>query len=243
MVSQNSEFKYGYDNTHLDLRGYQYRSDTRDRKNSTFFRSPYLEIDKTLVPVSKLLQVGTQRHLFNTIIWGLNVKNNDEHRFKLRQTTSALDCIPNIHFKSIGQRVPLRWRMYKDEPNECATTNLPDTAKNEYVKLLGFYYAKEMLADSCGVNQVSLNPGDIQQIYFLFTFQESRFAYIISPIEATWYGNEALYCSVSGAFLFLEIPGEYEFVIWFDWEKHTDINGKSYSIRLDSWDRIFMSRC
>jgi hypothetical protein len=242
MLSQNNQFKYEYNNTDLDLRGYQYRSDTRDRKSSAFFRKPYLEIDDTLVPIQKKLQVGAQRHVFNTIIWALNIKNDKEHRFKLRQTISALDCIPNIHFTIISQRVPLRWRMYRHEPNECAISNLPDTARSEYVKLLGYYYAKEILVDSCGVTQITLNPDETQQIYFLFTFPESKFAYIICPVEATWYGNEVLYCSVNGAFLFLEIPGEYEFVIRFDWEKHTDISGKKYKIKLDSWDKISMSR-
>lgn len=241
-MSRNSEFKYRYDNTDLDLRGYQYRPSNNHNKSCPFFRKPYLEIDDNLVPVQKRLHVGTQRFSFNTIIWALSIHNNNEHRFKLRRTVSALDCIPSIHFTIVGQRVPLRWRMNRNEPNECATTNLPDTARNEYVKLLGFYYAKETLADSCGVNNITLNPDDTQQIYFLFTFPESKFAYIICPVEATWYGSDALYSSVNGAFLFLKIPGTYEFVIRFDWKDYTDIDGKRYAIKIDSWDKISIEK-
>jgi hypothetical protein len=216
----------------------------RDRQNNQFFRKPYLEIDSDLDKIEKKLHVGKQRHVFETIIWALEVKNRKEHRLNIPWTISAIDCKPNIHFSNIGQSVPIRWRMYRPEPTVCVTDGQPDTPKTEYLGLLGCYYARDELADKCGVNSILLNPGDTQKLYFLFTFQGSKFAYVITPIEnTTWYGeHEIHYCSINGAFLFLEIPGEYDFVIRFDRENHKDINGQNYKLKIDDWDKITMSR-
>jgi len=214
------------------------------RQNNQFFRKPYLEIHPDLEKIEKQLHVGKQKHVFDTIIWALNVKNVKEHRFNLPWTVSALDCRPNIQFVNIGQTVPLYWRMNRSEPNECVPNGQAETPKSEYFGVLGCDYARDILAYKCGVDNITINRDETHQIYFLFTFKDSKFAYVITPIEFTmWYGErEVHYCNVNGAFLFLEIPGEYDYVIRFDWEKHTDVNGKRYKIKLDSWDKIFMSR-
>ena len=214
------------------------------RQNNQFFRKPYLEIHPDLEKTEKQLRVGKQKHVFDTIIWALNVKNVKEHRFNLPLTVSALDCRPSIHLPNVGQSVPLRWRMHREEPNDCATGGQPETSRHEYMGLLGCYYARDILADNCGVNTAILNPDETQKLYFLFTFQDSKFAYVITPIEyTTWYGkNEVHYCNMNGAFLFIKIPGEYDFVLRFDRKNHTDVNGKRYNMRIDAWNKVSVSR-
>lgn len=244
MPSQNSEFKYVYSNTHLDSRGYQYKSVGHNKKRR-FFRHPYLEVYSDLGTTEKELHVGYQKHVFDAKIWSMNVKNVEEHRFKLPLTTSAIDCRPSIQFRTIGQTVPLYWRMYRMEPDDVIPNGQPDTPKSEYLGLLGCDYARDILAYKCGVEKITVNRDEIQQVYFLFTFKESKFAYIITPIDfSTWYGeqHEVRYCNVNGAFLFLKIPGKYDFVLRFNSENYRDINGKTYRVNISEWDKITMSR-
>ncbi len=174
----------------------------------------------------------------------MRIKNVKEHRFNLPWTISALNCKPSIDFANIGQSAPLVWRVGREEPNECATDGQPQTQRTEYLGLLASYYAKEQLADRCGVESIILNPDDTHELYLLFTFQESKYAYIITPIEFTsWYGDREIhYCNMNGVFLFLQIPGKYDFVIRYDRKDHTDINGKRYTIKIDSWDKISVQK-
>jgi hypothetical protein len=123
MLSQNNEFKYEYGNTHLESRGYKHQSDG-DNKKRGFFRHPYLEVYSDLEKTEKELHVGYQKHIFDSIIWTMNIKNVNEHRFNLPLTTSTLDCKPTIQFTIIGQTVPLYWRMYRTEPTLHFPPNL-----------------------------------------------------------------------------------------------------------------------
>lgn len=176
------------------------------RQNSQFFRKPYLEIDSDLVKIEKKVTVGKQMHVFDSIIWALKVKNVKEHRFNLPLTITALNCKSTINFTTIGQSAPLVWRVGREEPGECATDGQPQTQRADYLGLLGSYYAKEQLADRCGVDSIILNPDETHELYFLFTFRESKYAYIITPIEFTnWYGEREIhYCSMNGAFYFFK---------------------------------------
>ena len=182
---------------------------------------------------------SSDTEIFNAIIWTLDVTNKHPRIHLSRQ---ASNCYPFIHIQNVAADLPLMWRQYITEPTQCIThTPIPEdqSPRDEYFRVLGYHYVQNLLSQ-CGITNIDILIGETHQLYFLFTFEDSNFAYFMIPRDyATWYGKrEVFYSSVYGVHLFVPISEETECRIKFNSTENVERMEHKFKIKYNSWDDI-----
>jgi len=111
--------------------------------------------------------------------------------------------------------------------------------REEYKKVFAYYYGTE-LRRNYGSPTIDIRKGVTSQLYFLLTFKESSYAYLLTTSEfATWSDNkDVLYDSIDGLSLALPLDSQYTFDIRF----YGKNRGGKVRIKLDikSWNKILL---
>ena len=153
------------------------------------------KIDEQLTPNPIQITVASGRksdgnlvdeETFNSIIWTLDVTNKHP---KIHFSRTASNCFAFIHVKHAATEIPLKWTQYIQEPIECIThTPIPENGspRDEYHKIFGYHYVQNIV-EPCSVPDIFVQVGETYELYFLFTFEASNFAYfIVSPRIGTF---------------------------------------------------------
>jgi hypothetical protein len=91
---------------------------------------------------------------------------------------------------------------------------------------------------------MSIHIGEQYGLYFLFTYEGSNRAFIITPLETPlWYENELFCCNVNGKFLFFNVGEEREMTIRFESnptinQNNANSNDIKFRIKFNSWDDV-----
>lgn len=238
---------YSIEHNYGSIRGYP---SCNGKNHSSFKKKPRLNINRIeSYPIDitayrrKQNDEVVDQKKFNAKIWVLEVRNTGPSLI----STSARECSSTLHFKNVGADIPLRWRTHKPEPNECIVNEIPREGEPfdaPYHRLMPYYYAVEKLAGNHAATIMTIEVGEVYNLYLLFTYEGSDHAFIITPLEQPqWYGNnELFYPSPHGVFLFLEGGQEYEIRIAFKSntkiKNNPDIKDINLKIKFISWDKV-----
>lgn len=153
-----------------------------------------------------LRHTSTKTEIFNAIIWTLDVTNKHP---RIHLSPKASNCYPFIHIQNVAADLPLMWRQYIAEPTQCITHTLISrpTPRDEYFRVLGYHYVQNLLSQ-CGIPNIDILVDETHQLYFLFTFEGSDFAYFMIPGDyAIGHGErEVFYSSLYGVHFFVPTP-------------------------------------
>jgi hypothetical protein len=220
-------------------------------ENNPFFRRPHLRIGEHIEKVPIELKVGRRNQneelidekTFKANIWILNISNIALSIF----STTAKECSATLYTRNLGSDVPLRWRIYSPEPKKCLVNEVPGEGESltaPYHRLMPYYYAVVELAQRHAVPNTTIDVGEVYGLYFLFTYEDSNHAFIITPLEIPkWYGENELFYPVSnhGMFLFLDEGEEREISVTFESNRTPNnvyITRRKLRIKFSSWDNV-----
>lgn len=275
-MAQNSSLKYSgaYHQTHerdnryvvgskILLGGHQIGNPSNTKsdkatKHKRFFRHPRIQVDKHLDKTPITIQVDgikksddtrPEPEEFKAYIWSFKVYNKNYF------SAPADRCSAQIKITNVNQYLNFTWRSNIPILEKCHIGELTDEPPRQiYAKLLAYQYLIEHFIDT---NDPSV---DIQKqndepylLNFMFTFEDSEYAYFISPIEmAKWYGeHDVFYSAVGGTHLLIPMgTRDFPVTIKFQWLKpgsidqyeYSSVSGERYLINANSWDNISMSR-
>jgi hypothetical protein len=220
-------------------------------KGDYFFRKkPRLGINKPIARFPIQLTVAWRKRndellnpkIFNANIWVLEINNTRLSKI----STTAAKCYATLHIRDLGADIPLRWRTFTTEPKECITGEEPREGEPplaQYHRLMPYYYALT-LAQRHTAPTMSIHFGEKYGLYFLFTYEGSNRAFIITPLETPQlYENELFCCNVNGMFLFFNEGEEREMTIKVESnpranQNNADINDIKFRIKFNSWDNV-----
>jgi hypothetical protein len=177
--------------------------------------------------------------VFQGRIWTLVVRNNYP-----RITKYIRNCSFRLYWETIRGEVQHRWRLETAEPKviQFGTRASPASFRDEYLTLLGYNYASRTLT---GLREVDLPEGREEELYLLFTFEGSAFAFLVVPTQLTdvvqlqsnWHDG-VFVSEYNHNPLFLRMGMEYGFRIRYDSAGYSEGKRRRYRLRLNSWDNI-----
>jgi hypothetical protein len=216
-----------------------------ERHNSPFFIKPRIKVDeltKRNFPVSvmgKRIDIvnPSEPENFQVNIWTLKMRNKQDRLSRL-----VKKCSPKVYVDSIGEEIGLGWLSVQTQfPRWIMIEALPpveDAAeiKAEYIKHFSNAYAYNKIHRIEGTD---IPTGESKEIYFLFTFNESNFAYLIMQNQHKVYeSNGVLVDHLNQIPLILQIPGRYNFTLGFEGEQYNEPNGRKLGLHIKSYDDI-----
>jgi hypothetical protein len=256
--TSDSVLKYGSNLPYDQQYGYQYGdSHSGNRitnpkhvlKDRSFFRKPHLQLG-TLnhYPVDIEIGTGLDDHhrlrdsqQFHGMVWTIPVRNRNRPLI----TRAAMNCSSDIHISvngvGVGNQIPLIWRRYSELPIVCDVEYALQGLKpqrDEYSELLAYFYSKRVVENP--LRQVAIPSGLSYELFFLFTFSDSNFAYIIVPFDnPIWTHNHTVfYHAVDHLALALEFDIDYRLQIrsWSD-EPFSETR-RNFLLNIHSWDTV-----
>jgi hypothetical protein len=220
------------------------------RQSHSFFRKkPRLGLNKSIGKVPIELTVAWQRQgselrdlkVFKANIWVLEINNT--RRF----SSTATHSYATLHIRNLGSDIPLEWRTYIEEPNSCILNEEPrpgEQVMTLYHRMMSFFYTQIILARNTS-STTSIHVGEKYSLYFLFTYEGSNHAFIITPSETPrFYEDEIYYRNIDGVFLFFNTGEEPEMTIRLastgqhNTSHSVDATEIRFRIRINSWDSI-----
>jgi hypothetical protein len=241
-------------------RGYRNRdtcigsSQSRYRAHNPFFNKPYIETG-TPKPYPLNITITTGRisksnpEVFVGIVWILPILNKNHRPLRIPLTRTASHCLAQIHIsvdnEGIGDEIPMLWKPHGKLPTECHADQDLDEAKEKrdaYAQILAYHYTQQLLSFSSP--QVTIPKGSNYELYFLFTFQESDFAYIISGLDfPKWSdGGQVFYHRTHGYMLAFPFQKEIKLRLRFPSLENPNGNEKTLMLRVESWDKVITNR-
>ena len=152
-------------------------------------------------------------------------------------------CSPRLYVDTLGEEIALMWRPVQTRfKSWIVIHNIPDVnddaiIKAEYIKRLCSEYAYKTIHT---IEQTDIPSNESKEIYFLFTFNESNFAYLIiqDPPKALSEYSGVEVDHINRMPLLLPIPGKYNFRLRFEGEQYSEQNGRKIGLNIKSYDDI-----
>lgn len=197
----------------------------KQKQDNPFFRRPRVKINHQLrrhdirISVSGRTAEGpVTPELFNGIIWTIEANNKFPLISRPVEGYSA-----QLYIKNIETWISLLWR----RPTREIVTSFQTGAglieghnyRYEFQRRLGHDYLEV-------INDIGTETGDIEgresrELLFLFTFENSNFAYLITSSDNTdaWYDDNTFSKQIDDVFLMLPIPSQTEIRLRFESDK------------------------
>lgn len=184
---------------------------------------------------------------FQGIVWTLPVTNKDKRPLRiLPLTKTAIDCQAKMHIRvdniGIGNEIPLLWKPFGKFPTECSTDFNINDNRGAYTKYLGYHYIESLALSRC--REVTIPRGIAYELYFLFTFKESNYVYIICDLKAGGISPEGqvFYLNRGGFSLARPIQEQLKFQLRFHSKGFPDGMESQYICTVKSWDSVSLER-
>ncbi|MFZ0893772.1 MAG: hypothetical protein WAZ77_04645 [Candidatus Nitrosopolaris sp.] len=217
--------KYKKDLMLTDSVGAPRSSDRQESGDNTgFFSAPLLHVE-SITYSDEHVEIGSSYNSDYTVcnpqkfecqIWRSNIGAHSRNpAFSILNECSADTYITTIQGESTSLGARLLWKNMKKPPTHFVTNGGP-LSREEYEKVVASFYGTE-LRRNYGSPTIDIRKGVTSPLYFLLTFKESSYAYLLTMSEfATCSDNkDVLYDSIDSLSLALPLDSQYTFDIRF----------------------------
>ena len=213
----------------------------RRRIHQGFFIKPYLKITGLVSHTQKITLYTTEkRQEYDAKIWTLSVKNKHP-----RISKNVKSCVGNVYFDVLQVELPLKWKASREK---YLHHNFPVNEKelrskeDAFLGNLGFYTTASLYRFG-GIDSIDIPVNENGELYFLITFPDLPVAFLVLDSEeySELHEYENIKMRISqwnGVNLILEFKTEYNFNIRFEGQDYYEEKGRSYKIKINSWDNI-----
>jgi hypothetical protein len=174
-----------------------YDACSKGQGNKSYFFLPRLNIDRWIRPQDVTINVSgtasglpTPTETFKGIVWNFRIENRGYF------STFVEGCTGEVFIPNLDYRVQLTWQRpppYELPIGYTCGAGLPrrlESYRHEYQIRLGVEYTGSLVIH--GTPTINFPKSSSRELHFLFTFPESKFAYIISNAGIwNWYDNES----------------------------------------------------
>lgn len=137
--------------------------------------------------------------------------------------------------ENIDDPIELRWSSRLTDPKDCMIRiglREEDDTREEYLKRLGYEYG--IVICSVGREHTILHPNNKDELYFLVSFKELNYVFIITPNGTIALEDNILTCRYGEALLMLPISSSQK--IWIQFDNEDKI--RKYNLILNSYNDI-----
>jgi hypothetical protein len=146
--------------------------------------------------------------------------------------------------------VNLHWHIINSNPFDYAVEidngSDEETIREVYLREVGFEHTLEIYSRNRGMETIDIPAGNSGELYFLITFRELNFAYLVIPsnLNDLYYNNNSKFLvpTYNGVYSILEFHKEYEFQIRFEGDGYYEEKGRKFKIKINSWDNIELDK-
>jgi hypothetical protein len=167
--------------------------------------------------------------VFDGYIWKIEIANKSWFNKKTIENLKT-----SIFLKNIDDPIELRWSSRLTDPKDCMIRIglSEDDIREEYLKRLGYEYG--IVICSVGREHTILHPNNKDELYFLVSFKELDYVFIITPNGTIAWEDNILTCRYGEALLMFPISSSQKIRIKFDNEDKT----RKYNLILNSYNDI-----
>ncbi|MGI9010169.1 MAG: hypothetical protein ACR2F1_03155 [Nitrososphaeraceae archaeon] len=220
----------------------------RRRIYQGFFIKPHLNIrgltyetTKCLVE-SQLNRDNFPKHEFEPRVWKIKITNGSKF------SKNIAKCTPKLYFDLIKTEVNLHWNIINSNPfNYVIPTHYDSDIKDKtireiFLREVGFQHTLEIYSTYRSRETIDIPTGSSGEVYFLITFRELNFAYLIieNRVDDSYYENSSKFIvpTYNGVLSILQFHKEYEFQLRFEGDGYYEEKGRKFKIKINSWDNI-----
>ena len=206
--------------------------------NQFFRKKSSIKINKELkkYPISITAYNGKEDNqlikpeVFDGYIWKIEISNK-----KWFNKKSIENLKTSIFLKNIDDSIELMWSSRLSDPKNClirVSLGEEDNVREEYGERLGYEYSN--LICSVGREYTTIHPNNKDELYFLFSFKELNYVFIITPNGTITREDNIVTRRYDEALLMFPIPWISKIRIKFGNEDKT----RKYNLIINSYDNI-----
>ena len=191
-----------------------------------------MELSSLISSSGRTTEGSLTPELFNGIIWSIEVSNKFPLISRPVERSSA-----RLYIKNLETWISLLWR----RPTREIVTSFQTAAglivgnnyRYEFQRRLGHDYI-EAIKES-GTETGDIEGRELHELFFLFTFENSNFAFIITSTDSTdaWYDDNTFSKRIDDVFLILPIPSQTEIHLRFELDKK-----RKYNLQINAFNDI-----